>query len=62
MNVKLNNDRIIQFMTILDIIELDTEIREMQRVVIELNAEPKSKGALNFAKSDLSYLLTQLSN
>ncbi len=50
-------------MTILDIIELDTEIREMQRVVYEIDLEkPTNEGALNYAKSDLSYLIKQLSN
>ena len=58
MNVKLNDDRVIEHM---DIIELDTEIRELKQAIIELNAEPTSKGALNYAKSDLSYLIKQLS-
>jgi len=64
LNVKLNNENgIIEDMTILDIIELDTEIREMQRVVYEIDSEkPTNEGALNYAKSDLSYLFKQLSN
>ena len=63
LNVKLKEDRIIQYMTILDMIELDTEIREMQRVVYEISSkEPINEGALNYAKSDLAYLLTLLSN
>ena len=46
----------------MNIKELDTEIREMQRVVYEISSEkPTNEGALNFAKSDLSYLIKQLS-
>ena len=49
--------------SIMIIKELDTEIREMQRVVNEIDnsIESTREKALINAKSDLSYLLTQLS-
>ena len=44
--------------------ELDTEIRETQKVVSELERsnEPTTQGALKLAKDDLTYLLTLLDN
>ena len=44
--------------------ELDTEIRELQQAIIEINQSDKGtkQGALKYAKSDLTYLIKQLSN
>ncbi len=42
--------------------DIDTEIREIEQAIIEMeNEKPINEGALNYAKSDLTYLQSLLS-